>query len=433
MATRFAIGLFLAAFIGTQPSIALVHYDAISDDGFFSFALDKVGKSLSDAKIKKYKDTYYQLRDARRIGPIGTCTLYGVDFSCSQRTLRGLLISADVSDNIPSPATPSPPSSGEVVLEGLLPAPIPYLSFNEKQLTNGLPKYDREIEPSSGDSPYAFRLISGQPRPTSFDERVARTALNSFMWRGIEDFTSFAPADAIFHGTEVMSLLKSSVDYDYTQSKCSGVCPHVVRRTRSGREQYLFCYYHHVRTVYSSSFLCTTVAFEDGGTSWLRTRQLFDVNGGRGAGPEESFRCDSGLDEEAAAKKTAEELRSSGYRVIEGKTTEYKSHKVIASALGRLSDIALNRYEVTNIFIDFFGGQGNKPPGQTMLLYTIPTYRLSATRVETILEGKALSPKSFDAGITPDNKIIRSFEADLRKHLEKALDGGKCESKAKAI
>jgi hypothetical protein len=123
------------------------------------------------------------------------------------------------------------------------------------------------------------------------------------------------------------------------------------------------------------------------------------------------------------------------YRVVARPST-FRSGvaEVVASSLGRLSNVAENRYEITNISMEIFdastwdsGNTSQSSNHPATILYLIPIYKLSGTKVKTLSDGVNLPPEAFDQGKTPSLAIVRAHEAKLRMQLSQALNGGHCD------
>jgi hypothetical protein len=429
----------LAIFVILIAAVAQGHAQPVKlFDAFDSFydqvIFDNVGEKLSAARIAAYKMAYNRLAKAKKVGQSGVCTLYGVEFACSKRSFADLKlpenIAGDISEGLSAPDTMP---FGNVILEGPLPPPVPYLVLAQAARDKGRPRFTTagrlksEAEAVIGRQGLSFR--PGTPKSAPFEAAVAADALRNFTWPQIEDFTSFAPEQAVMNGGEVMSLLRQLAGDSYVDTRCIGVCPRVVRRHSGGRTDHLMCFYNRMDGVTSAPFHCSIVAFEEGQEVWLRTRHVYQISYHEGTGPEETFRCDTSLDRDASFERLKTLLSGLEYRVIGRKRPDSQGgHMIIASALGRVSDVASNRWEVANLSLSFLDGSTFSPAARTVILYTIPTYKLSPTRVKEIVVGAALSPETFDQGLTPPEKVSRAFEASLQRQIATALPGGRCDA-----
>jgi hypothetical protein len=396
------------------------------------FDFDAFGASLSDAQFHTYQSTYARLASAHRVGAVKVCRVYGIEVACSRRTSQDLKLPRAILDRLSTDPT-SP--LGSVVLEGPLPPPVPYEVLNQSFLENDRPKFGSDV----GRKQDNIRLFKdGKPKQTAFDENTARTAMRDFPWQDIVSFTSFAPEGAILFGVQVASLVRGLSDDDYSQTKCRGYCGRIIRRQGPRRTTYLLCNYHRFEDFSTPPSVCTLIGFEERGSSmWLRTRLLYNVIF-EGAGPEESFRCESGMNTPDVLSKLKELLTSLEFRIISRPSPSQPGvTEMIASSLGRVSDVAQNRFEITNMTISIYDDKSwhknddddkDRIPS-TNITYSIPIYKLSPTRIRPLSDGVSLAPAAFDAGRTPSTAIIRAHEANLRLKLSQALNNAACDDK----
>ena len=104
----------------------------------------------------------------------------------------------------------------DVVINEPLPPPIPFLAFNQASLKHGKPRLKWKQE---DDGP-GLRTGSEIPHILDFSPEIAEASLRDFSWTDIEDFTSFAPKDAVYHGQDVINIITSLANSDYSNTKC---------------------------------------------------------------------------------------------------------------------------------------------------------------------------------------------------------------------
>lgn len=354
------------------------------------------------------------------------CRVAFRDWPCRRKRVLDIEFPVTISDVLPirsdqaeeralyiDGVTPSP---FDAFLSGPTPPPTPHgiLDANDLARIRAMAASgDPAILDGDGDN---LGLQSPATPSVAFDANAVEWAYRNLLWQGIEDFTSFAPADRVLHGGDVVRVIEKVAAGGPTE--CVADCPTIVRKPLGTRDTlYSYCVRAEFQGLGLPPTSCTPIAFVVDGQAWLRTRLVFRAAEGRGSGPFEYFRCESDKSVAASVAALASMFKSRFKSDTRTRAGAGSTRLVAVTWRDRASEVAANRWEIF-----YFDGvvQAQAVPGaggrtRTVLEYQIPIYRLSDSR-----------PTSIDVGLTPREEIVRSFERALRRHLTEALAPATC-------
>lgn len=376
--------------------------------------------------MREYR-TVTALKD--RTAKTYACRFRFRDWPCRRKHVVDVDFEITISDLLPITAdqkeylaiyidTPEP-GPYDMFLQGQTPPPVPYGIFDARDLARikAMLSNDEAMLDDDVDG-YDVQARSPDTPAVGFDAAAVEWALRNLLWQGIQDFTSFAPIDRVLHGQKTLKAIEAVADGG--QSECGNYCPKIVRK-RLGAEDllYSYCVRVDIDGLELPPMNCTPIAFVVDDQTWLRTRLVYGVAEGRGAGPFEAFRCVTTKSIAAASTALADMLRTRFKAEIRTRDTGAGTRLAAVSWRDRPSEVAANRWEI--FFFDGLILSDSTHSGggiaKTVLEYTLPIYRLSDGR-----------PSTIDAGMTPREEIVRSFEHSLRKRLSAALAPATCDT-----
>lgn len=311
------------------------------------------------------------------------------------------------------------PGPYDAFLLGPTPPPTPYGILDARDLARVRGMIDAGSDGLYDEDGYALKARAPRAPTINFDADAVEWALRNLLWQGIENYTSFAPVDRVLHGRKALEAIKAVAAGGH--SECNQDCPVILRRVLGADDTiYSYCIKSRFEGLELPSLHCTPIAFVVDSEPWLRTRLVYGVADGRGAGPFEVFQCVSEKSVVASVSALTEMFRARYKSETRTRKTGSASQLVAVSWRDRVSEVAANRWEI--FFFDGVvqseGAQSNRRKKRTVLEYQLPIYKLSDSR-----------PLSVDAGLTPRDEIVRSFERALRDRLTAALAPAICFSK----
>lgn len=419
--------VLLAALVGAASAQDLEEDASLMPSDREVFQYDWMHEMASPEDIAALIAQYEVVQGLQDVpGPLYGCRVTFRDWPCRRKRVLGVEFPVPISDVLPIHAgdhderalyLADGQSGGfDAFLVGPTPPPTPYGILDATDLARvrgQVDAYDDALLDADG-------MDLGQPTSGSpamaFDAEAVAWAYRHLLWTGIEDYTSFAPVERVLHGRDVLDVIAGVAGRGPTD--CPTTCPAIVQKVISAQQTvYWYCARITVDGLALPPSDCTPIAFVVDGKGWLRTRLVYGVADGRGAGPMELFRCESGKSADASVAALAQMFKATFRSETRTRSSAGGVQLVAVSWRDRASEVAANRWEVF-----YFDGvvqpHPSPSPGsgaRTLLEYQLPIYRLSDSR-----------PTSIDAGLPAKEEIVRRFESSLRQRLAKALAPATC-------
>lgn len=423
-----AIGIVLLAALGGAASAQDLDEDgALMPSDGVAFHYDWMHEMASREDIAALVAQYEVVEGLSDVpGSDYSCRVTFRDWPCRRKRVLGVEFPVPISDVLPIHAGDleeralyierEQPAAYDAFLVGPTPPPTPYGILDAADLARVRAQVDaNDGALLDGDGLDLGAPVAAAPS-VAFDADAVAWAYRHLLWTGIEDYTSFAPVERVLHGREVLEVISGVAGGEGTA--CTLDCPTIVQKVIDAQQTvYWYCVRDTVDGLALPPTSCTPIAFLVDGKAWLRTRLVYGVADGRGSGPMELFRCESGKSADASVAALAQMFKLTFRSETRTRASAGGVQLVAVSWRDRASEVAANRWEVF-----YFDGvvqpHPSPSPGsgtRTLLEYQLPIYRLSDSR-----------PTSIDAGLPAKEEIVRRFESSLRQRLATALAPATC-------